>query len=186
MNGPALILSFGGKTPRLGAGVFVAPSASVIGDVAIGARSSIWFGAVLRGDDHFIRIGEETSVQDNAVIHEGRDRHPALIGDRVTVGHSATLHGCTVGDLCIVGMGATLLDGCVVGERSIVGAGALVPAGMEIPPGTLALGTPARVKRDLTPAELDHLAQSAASYVALAARYLQEPWARLLGHTESA
>ena len=169
-----LILPFSGKHPRIGQGVFLAPTAAVIGDVEIGPRSSVWFGAVLRGDDHFIRVGEETNIQDNVVIHEGRGEMPAIIGNRVTIGHSVTLHGSTVGDLCIVGMGATLLDGCVVGERSLVAAGALLAPGTRIPAGTLVMGSPARVKRDLRPDEIEHLEISAANYVTLAGRYLQD------------
>lgn len=167
-----MILSFAGIHPRLADAVFVAPTASVVGDVHIGARSSVWFGAVLRGDDHFIRIGEETNVQDNVVIHEGLGERPALIGNRVTIGHSVTLHGCTVGDLCIVGMGATILDGCEVGQGCLVAAGALLAPGTRVPAGKLVMGVPARVTRDLRPDEVDHLAVSAANYVALAARYL--------------
>jgi gamma-carbonic anhydrase len=173
-----VILSFAGKQPRLGDGIFVAPTATVVGDVEIGSRSSIWFGAVLRGDDHFIRIGEETNIQDNVVIHEGRGEHAAVIGDRVTVGHSVTLHGCTIGDLCVVGMGTTILDGCDVGASCLIAAGSLLVQGTLIPPRTLAMGAPARVKRDLRPDEIEQLAGSAASYVALAARYLAEAWAR--------
>lgn len=169
-----MIVPFEGRRPRLGADVFLAPSASLIGDVDVGDRSSIWFGAVLRGDDHFIRIGEETNIQDNVVIHEGRGEKPALIGNRVTVGHSATLHGCTIGDLCIVGMGAVILDGCEVQARCVVAAGSLLAPGTVVPSGTLVMGSPARVKRDLRPDELAHLAVSASNYVALAARYLRE------------
>ena len=99
---------------------------TLIGDVVVGARSSVWFGAVVRGDVHHIRIGAETSVQDNAVLHVTHDRFPTLVGDRVTIGHAVKLHGCTVGDLCIIGMGATVLDQAEIGERSIIGAGALV------------------------------------------------------------
>ena len=131
-------------------------------------------GRPSRGDDHFIRIGEETNIQDNVVIHEGRGQLPALIGNRVTIGHSVTLHGSAVGDLCIVGMGATLLDGCVVGERCVVAAGALLAPGTRVPPGTLVMGAPARVKRDLRPEEIDQIAESAANYVSLAARYLRQ------------
>ncbi len=169
-----MIFAFAGKHPQLAAAVFVAPSASVVGDVQIGTRSSVWFGAVLRGDDHFIRIGEETNVQDNVVIHEGRGALPALIGNRVTIGHSVTIHGSMVGDLCILGMGATILDGCEIGERCLVAAGALLVPGTRIPAGTLVMGAPARVKRDLRPDELNQLAISAANYVALGARYLND------------
>lgn len=170
-----MILPFGGKHPQIGADVFVAPTASVVGDVEIGARSSIWFGAVLRGDDHYIRVGDDTNIQDNVVIHEGRGRLPVLIGNRVTIGHSVTLHGSVVGDLCMVGMGATLLDGCVVGERCVIAAGSLLTPGTRVRPGTLVMGAPAHVKRDLRPEEIHQIAESAANYASLAARYLRQP-----------
>jgi carbonic anhydrase/acetyltransferase-like protein (isoleucine patch superfamily) len=168
-----LVLPFEGRQPRLGPDVFVAPGAAVIGDVTIGARSSIWFGAVLRGDDHFIRLGDEVNIQDNVVIHEGRGELPAIIGDRTTIGHGAILHGCTVGSLCIVGLGAKIMDGCEIGERCLIAAGALLAPGTRVPPGTLVMGAPARVKRDLRPDELAHLEQSAANYVSLGRRYLR-------------
>lgn len=171
-----MIFPFGGRNPQLDPSAFIAPGASVIGDVRVGARSSVWFGAVLRGDDHFIQVGDETNIQDNVVIHEGRGELPAVIGNRVTVGHSVTLHGCQVGDLCIVGMGVTVLDGCEIGERCLVAAGSLLAPGTKVPPGVLVLGAPARVKRDLRPDELAHLEVSAANYVQLAARYLAESW----------
>src|SRR5205814_3778882 len=129
---------------------FIAETATVIGDVAIGARSSVWFGAVIRGDVFHIRIGDETSIQDNTVIHVTHDRYPTQVGNRVTVGHGVILHGCTVRDLVIVGMGAVILDQAEVGERCIVGAGALITPGTRIPAGHLVVGAPARVKRPLT------------------------------------
>lgn len=168
-----IVLPFEGRLPQLGPDVFLAPGAAVIGDVIIGARSSVWFGAVLRGDDHFIRVGDEVNIQDNVVIHEGRGELPALIGDRTTVGHAAILHGCTVGALCIVGMGAKIMDGCQIGERCLIAAGTLLTPGTRVPPGTLVVGAPGRVKRDLRPDELAHLEESAANYVELASRYLR-------------
>jgi carbonic anhydrase/acetyltransferase-like protein (isoleucine patch superfamily) len=173
-----MILPFRGKHPQLGAGVFVAPTASIVGDVQLGPRASVWFGAVLRGDDFFIRIGEETNIQDNVVIHEGRGSEPAVIGRRVTIGHAVTLHGSRVGDLCLLGMGATILDGCEIGEGCLIAAGALLPPGLRVPAGKLVLGAPARIIRDLRPDERAQLEVSAASYVALAAQYLSEPWCR--------
>jgi carbonic anhydrase/acetyltransferase-like protein (isoleucine patch superfamily) len=170
----ALIRPFRDKHPLIDETVFVADTATIIGDVEIGARSSIWFGAVLRGDVFHIRIGAETSVQDNAVIHVTHDRFPTLIGSRVTIGHAVTLHGCTIGDLCIIGMGSIVLDQAEIGERSILGAGALVTPGTRIPPGHLAVGAPARVKRALTEAELQWLESSAAHYVELGRVYRGE------------
>jgi carbonic anhydrase/acetyltransferase-like protein (isoleucine patch superfamily) len=170
-----LIRGFGGKRPSIHPSAFVADHATIVGDVEIGARSSIWFGAVLRGDVFHIRIGEETSIQDNSVVHVTHDQFATQIGSRVTVGHSVTLHGCTVGDLCIVGMGATLLDQSMVGDRCIIGAGALVTPGTKIPPGHLAVGSPARVKRPLSEEELSWLSESAAHYVELVAKYTSDP-----------
>jgi carbonic anhydrase/acetyltransferase-like protein (isoleucine patch superfamily) len=166
-----IVQSFGGKTPQIDGSAFVADNATVIGDVVVGARSSLWFGAVLRGDVFHIRIGDETSIQDNSVLHVTEGQHATLVGSRVTVGHSVTLHGCTVLDRCIIGMGSTVLDEAVIGERSIVGAGALVTPGTRIPPGTLAVGAPARVRRELTPEELDWIESSADHYVELCRRY---------------
>jgi carbonic anhydrase/acetyltransferase-like protein (isoleucine patch superfamily) len=170
-----LIRGFGGKQPELDPTAFVADTAVVIGDVTVGPRSSIWFGAVLRGDVFHIRIGADTSIQDNSVIHVTHDRYATLVGNKVTVGHSVTLHGCTVGDLCIVGMGAVLLDQSVVGERCIIGAGALVTPGTVIPPGHLAVGSPARPKRPLTDEELVWLEGSAQHYVELHRAYARDP-----------
>ncbi len=170
-----LIRGFGGKRPAVDPAAFVADTACVIGDVSIGARASIWFGAVLRGDVFHIRVGEETSIQDNSVIHVTHDQYATVVGSRVTVGHSVTLHGCTVGDSCIVGMGATILDQATIGDRCIVGAGALVTPGTKIPAGHLAVGSPARVKRPLTDEELAWLDASALHYVELAKRYAEDP-----------
>jgi len=167
-----LLRSFGDKSPRLGDGVFVAETAALIGDVEIGARTSIWYGAVLRGDVMHIRIGADCSIQDNTVVHVNSGGHATLVGDRVTVGHQVLLHGCTVGDECIIGMGAIVMDGARVGPRCIVGAGALVTPGTDIPEGQLAIGSPARPKRPLTDEELAWIKTSAANYVELAARYL--------------
>lgn len=170
----ALIRPYGGKTPRLHASVFVAETAVVIGDVDVGEDSSVWFGSVLRGDIHFVRIGRRTNIQDQSMLHVTGGTHPTSVGDDVTVGHRVTLHGCTIRDRCLIGMGATVLDGAVVGEDSLVGAGSVVPPGMVIPPGKLALGAPARVKRDLTSAEIQSLLVSAQGYVQRAREFLAE------------
>lgn len=166
-----LIRAVRGHAPKIDPSAFIADTATVIGDVAIGARSSVWFGAVLRGDVFHIRIGEDTSIQDNSVLHVTHDRHATHVGSKVTVGHSVTLHGCTVGDLCIVGMGAIVLDQAVIGDRCIVGAGALVTPGTKIPAGHLAVGSPARPKRPLTDEELVWLEASALHYVELVRDY---------------
>lgn len=169
-----LIRGFRGKVPVIDPSVYIADNATIIGDVHIGARSSVWFGAVLRGDVYHIRVGSETSIQDNTVLHVTHDRFATILGDRVTVGHSVTLHGCTIGDLCIIGMGATVLDQVEVGERCIVGAGALLTPGTKVPPGHLVVGTPARIKRPLSEAELEWLAASAAHYVELGRIYASD------------
>jgi carbonic anhydrase/acetyltransferase-like protein (isoleucine patch superfamily) len=174
----ALVRPFAGKSPRLHEPVFAMDGAVVIGDVEIGPESSLWFGAVVRGDVNAIRIGARTNVQDYAVIHVTSRTHATAIGDDVTLGHRVTLHGCTVKDRCLVGIGAIVMDGAVVGEEAIVGAGALVPPGMVVPPRTLAVGAPAKVRRPLTDEELAHLARSAANYVAYARQYAAEGWAR--------
>jgi carbonic anhydrase/acetyltransferase-like protein (isoleucine patch superfamily) len=146
----------------------------VIGDVHIGERSSIWYGSVLRGDVHHIRIGDEVSIQDNSVVHVTSGRHPTLVGNRVTVGHQVVLHGCTIGDDCIIGMGAIVMDQAFIGSGSVVGAGALVTPGTIIDDGQLVLGSPARAKRPLTDEEKVWVRSSAQHYVDLAARYLAD------------
>jgi carbonic anhydrase/acetyltransferase-like protein (isoleucine patch superfamily) len=168
-----MIHSFNDKRPQFPPSVFIEASAQVIGDVEIGAESSVWFGSVIRGDVHYIRIGARTNIQDLSVLHVTRKTHPLILGNEVTVGHRVTLHGCTVRDRVLVGMGSTLLDGAEIGEGSIVGAGALVTEGMKIPPGSLALGMPARVKRALTAEESAFLIKSAQNYVDLAQIYLK-------------
>jgi len=162
-----VIRPFGGKSPLLGEGAFVAESASVIGDVVIGARSSIWYGAVLRGDVEKIRIGDETSIQDNTVIHVDSSGFSTLVGNRVTVGHSVVLHGCRIGDNALIGIGSIVLNGAEVGDDSMIGAGSLVTPGTKIPPGVLALGSPARVKRPLTDEEKRHVQEGVANYIRL-------------------
>ena len=169
------IRGFDGKRPEVHPTAFVADNATVIGDVTVGARASIWFGAVLRGDVFHIRIGEDTSIQDNSVIHVTHGLYGTRVGSKVTVGHQVTLHGCTVGDLCIVGMGSTILDQAEVGDRCIIGAGALVTPGTKIPAGHLAVGSPARVKRALTEDELSWLEASALHYVELINKYGEDP-----------
>ena len=162
-----MIRPLGGKTPRIGEGAFVAPSADVIGDVVIGERSTIWYGAVLRGDVESIRVGAETSIQDNTVIHVDSSGFSTVVGDRVTVGHSVVLHGCTVGDDALIGIGAIVLNGAEVGRGAMIGAGSLVTPGTKVPPGMLALGSPARVKRPLTEEEKRHIRLGVERYIKL-------------------
>jgi carbonic anhydrase/acetyltransferase-like protein (isoleucine patch superfamily) len=145
--------------------------------VEIGPGSSVWFGAVVRGDVNHIRIGARTNLQDHTVVHVTGGTHPTIVGDDVTLGHRVTLHGCTVKDRCLVGIGAVVMDGAVVGEDAMVGAGSLVPPGMVVPPGMLALGSPAKVKRELTREEIAYFRTSAAHYAAYAEQYRREGWA---------
>ena len=152
------------KQPKLGKGVYLAKTAVVLGDVTIGAYSSVWYGTVLRGDINRIVVGHHSNIQDNAVLHLADD-FACVIGNWVTVGHSAIVHACTVGDEVLVGMGAVILDGAVIGKQSIIGAKALVTQGMKIPPGSLVLGAPARVVRKLTAKERAGLKWWAEKYV---------------------
>jgi carbonic anhydrase/acetyltransferase-like protein (isoleucine patch superfamily) len=162
-----VIRPFGGKTPQLGDGVFVAASASVIGDVTIGTGSTIWYGAVLRGDVESIRIGSETSIQDNTVIHVDSSGFSTVVGNRVTVGHSVVLHGCRVADNALIGIGSIVLNGAEVGEGAMIAAGSLVTPGTKVPAGMLAIGSPARVKRELTEEERRHVQEGVDRYVRL-------------------
>ncbi len=153
------------KPPTLGSGVYLASTAVVVGDVTIGDHSSVWYNAVLRGDINFIRIGHHTNIQDNAVVHLADD-YPAIIGNYVTVGHSATIHACVVGDESLIGMGATILDGAEIGAQCLIGAHSLVTPGTVIPAGSLVMGSPAVVKRALSPRERTNLKGWADKYVA--------------------
>jgi len=164
---------FQGKKPRLGTDVFVAENATVIGDVEVGNDCSIWYGAVLRGDMHFIRIGSRTNIQDNCVLHITSGTHPTVVAEEVTIGHAAIVHGCTVKRGALIGMGSRVLDGAVIGESALVAAGAVVPEGMVVPPRTLVAGVPAKVKRPLTDAELERLEMSWRHYVELKDEYLK-------------
>jgi carbonic anhydrase/acetyltransferase-like protein (isoleucine patch superfamily) len=169
----ACILSYNGKTPRIGKGVFLAPTASLIGDVELGDGASVWFGAVLRGDEAAIKIGAHTSVQDNAVIHvyEG---HDTIIEDHVTIGHGAILEACHVRKGALIGMNAVVLDRAIIGEQALVAAGSVVLEGQEIPAGVLAAGTPAKVKRSLEGSSKKWLEVGADAYIRLTKAYLAQ------------
>lgn len=170
MSNPELI-DFEGKFPSLSDGAFVASGAAVIGEVELGSDSSVWYNAVIRGDVCPITIGERTNIQDTSVIHVTSGTHPTVIGDEVTVGHGATIHGCEIEDRCLVGMDTTVLDGAVVESYSLIAAGSLVPPGMTVPSGTLVMGSPAKVKRELTDEERASIETSAHHYVKLAHRH---------------
>lgn len=165
-----MLYSLDGRSPRLAPDVYVAPGASIIGDVELGPESSVWFGAVLRGDVERLTVGRGTNIQDNSVLHSDPGA-PLVLGDMVTVGHLVMLHGCHVGDHSLIGIGAVILNQARIGPECIVGARALVTEGKEFPPGVLILGSPARVARELTPAELAGLRGSATRYRDRARQY---------------
>ena len=165
------ILAFEGRAPRIDPSAWVAPTAVVLGDVEIGAGSSVWFHCVLRGDTNFIRIGARTNIQDGSVLHVNRKTFACILGDDVTVGHAAIVHACTVENGGFVGMGATVLDGAVIESGGVLAAGALLPPGKRIGRNELWTGTPARLKRVLDEAERAEFAATAAHYVELAMRH---------------
>jgi carbonic anhydrase/acetyltransferase-like protein (isoleucine patch superfamily) len=167
-----MILPHHGKWPSIHETAFVAPSADVIGEVTIGEQSSVWFQVVIRGDVHWIKIGDRTNIQDHSMLHVTRKRSPLTIGDDVTIGHRVTLHGCTLGSRILVGMGAIILDDAKIVDDCIVGAGALVTKGTVVPNGSLVIGSPAKVSRALTAEEIAFLKQSAQNYVGDSREYM--------------
>jgi carbonic anhydrase/acetyltransferase-like protein (isoleucine patch superfamily) len=167
-----VLRAFRGQLPRVHATAFVDDSAQVIGDVEIGEESSVWMCAVIRGDVHWIRVGRRTSIQDGAVVHAMTGTHPTSIGDNVTIGHAAVVHGCTIDNQCLIGMGAILLNGAHIGTGSIVAAGALVTEGMKVPAKSLVMGSPGKVKRLLTQAEVADIQLYADRYVGYRLDYL--------------
>lgn len=168
-----MLRSFRGVSPRVAPSAYVDPAAAVIGDVEIGARSSIWPSASLRGDISPIRIGDETSIQDGTCVHTDA-RFPAIVGNRVTVGHMAVLHGCIIEDEVLIGIGAIVLNGAKIGKGAVVAAGALVPEGAEIPAGMLAMGVPAKPKRPVTEEEQERFRVNCNNYVKRTQDYLDE------------
>ncbi len=161
--------------PCIADSAFIEQTAVVIGDVVIGQDSSVWFHTVVRGDVHYIRIGERTNIQDLSILHVTHDTHPLVIGSDVTVGHHVVLHGCTIKDRVLVGMGAIVMDGAEIGEDCVVGAGALVTEGTIAPPKSLLLGFPAKVRRAVTDRELAWIRESAENYVRYARQYMEDP-----------
>ncbi|WP_186778240.1 gamma carbonic anhydrase family protein [Streptomyces salinarius] len=170
MTQKALITGIGGKDPKVDAEAFVAPTASVVGDVTLHAGASVWYGAVLRGDVERISVGASSNVQDNCTLHADPG-FPVTVGERVSIGHNAVVHGATVEDDCLIGMGATVLNGAVIGAGSLVAAQALVPQGMRVPPGSLVAGVPAKVKRELTEEERQGVTLNGTMYAALARQH---------------
>jgi carbonic anhydrase/acetyltransferase-like protein (isoleucine patch superfamily) len=169
-----MIRAYRGVSPKVAASAYVDPSAQVIGDVWIGERSSIWPNTTVRGDVNYIRIGEESNVQDNSCLHVQRGEWPTIVGNRVSVAHSATLHGCVVEDECLIGIGAIVLNGARVGAGSIIAAGALVPEGMQIPPGSVVMGVPARVRRLVTETDTARIRRHAVNYIRYREIYKEE------------
>jgi carbonic anhydrase/acetyltransferase-like protein (isoleucine patch superfamily) len=169
-----MIRKYGGRTPQIAGSAYIDVAAVVIGDVSIGADSSVWPGVVIRGDVNWIRIGARTNIQDGSVLHVMRDTHPLMLGDNVTVGHGVILHGCTIESHCLIGMGSIILNGAKIGAGSIIGAGTLVPERTEVPPGSLFLGHPGKFRRALIPEDLESIDRYAERYVEYKESYKKE------------
>lgn len=165
-----MVMSIGGNEPAIDISLYIAPTAAIIGDVRMEDATSVWFGAVIRGDMASVRIGSGTNIQDGAVLHVDTG-FPLAVGKYVTVGHSAILHGCTIGDEVLVGMGSRILNGAEIGRHSIVAAGALVPPGKSFPERSLLVGMPARVIREVEQEEIDHIKENAEHYISAAKKY---------------
>lgn len=167
------ILEYKNTQPTLGKNIYIAPNSYIIGDVVAGDNTSFWFNVTVRGDVNNVIIGDNTNVQDGSVIHVTRKTCPTVIGNNVTIGHSVTLHGCTIKDNCLIGMGAIILDRAVINKNTLIAAGSLVPEGKEYPEGVLLMGSPAKVKRELTQEEIDFFEISANNYIRLKDEYLE-------------
>jgi carbonic anhydrase/acetyltransferase-like protein (isoleucine patch superfamily) len=170
-----MIRSYQGLLPQISAGCYVDPSAQLIGDVSLGERSSVWMNAVLRGDVNFIRVGANSNVQDCAVLHGQRNLYPVIVGDWVTIGHNATVHGCVVEDAVLIGIGAIVLNNCRIGEGSLIAAGAVVPEGTQVPARTLWAGVPAKLRRELSDADRAKILEHAQNYLDYTEIFLKEP-----------
>ena len=168
------IRGYRGVMPKIAASAYIDPSAQIIGDVVIGERSSVWPNTTIRGDVNYIRIGDETNVQDNCCLHVQRDEFPLILGNRVSVAHSVTLHGCVIEDEVLIGMGAVVMNGARIGTGSIVAAGALVTEGIEVPPGSVVMGAPGKVRREATGQDRARINKHADSYIKYRQIYLDE------------
>jgi len=166
-----MLIPYHGHSPQIDPSAYVQQSAQIIGDVVIGAQSSVWFNVVIRGDVHPIRIGARTNIQDNSTVHVTSGRWATIIGDDVTAGHAVVLHGCRIGDRCLIGIGAIIMDGVEIGDDCLIGAGSLLTPGTKVPSQSVVMGSPARVVRPLRAEELARLKESAGHYVAHAANY---------------
>ena len=176
-----MLRPYRGVLPDVHPTAFIDESAQVIGDVAIGQESSVWMCVVIRGDVHRIRIGRRTNIQDGTIVHVMKDTHATTIGDNVTIGHAAVLHGCTIEDQCLIGMGAILLNGVRLGTGSIVAAGTLLPEGMEVPPRSLVMGSPGKVRRELTDRDIAGIQMLADRYVGYRLDYMTDVAVRSAG-----
>jgi carbonic anhydrase/acetyltransferase-like protein (isoleucine patch superfamily) len=169
-----MLRPYRGRLPVVDPSAYIDPSAQIVGDVEVGAESSVWLNVVMRGDVNSIRVGRRTNVQDGTVVHVMHDVHPTLIGNDVTIGHGAIVHGCTIQDRVLIGMGAILLNGATIGADSIVAAGSLVPEGAVLPPRSLAMGSPAKVRRELSDDEVASIREYADNYVRYRLDYMPD------------
>ena len=169
-----MIRSYQGHTPVIPASCYIDVSAQIIGDVELGEHSSVWMNAVVRGDVHSIRIGAHSKVQDCAVLHGMRYKYPVIVGDWVTIGHNATVHGCVVEDVCLIGMGATVMNNAKIGEGSVIAAGSVIPEGMVVPAKSLVAGVPGKVRRSLTSDDHEMILQYGRNYLDYVKMYLEE------------
>jgi carbonic anhydrase/acetyltransferase-like protein (isoleucine patch superfamily) len=164
MNNEQKLFPFKKFYPQIAKNVFLAPGVKIIGNVEIGEYSSVWYNTVIRGDVHYIKIGSLTNIQDCSMLHVTSNKYPLNIGNKITAGHSVNLHGCTINDLCLIGIGATILDGAVLEEKSIIAAGSVVTPGFVVPKGKLAAGVPAKIVRELTEIEINEIENLAFRY----------------------
>lgn len=168
---PGTVIPYRGIAPQLADEVYLAGGSFIIGDVVIGRGSSVWFNTVIRGDVNTIRIGSYTNIQDGSMVHVQPRLHPVVIGDRVTIGHHAIIHGCTIGDNCLIGMGAIIMNGCTIGDNCIIGAGTLLPENKVIPANSLVTGSPGRILRAVSPEHIQMLRDSSVHYYELSLSY---------------
>ncbi len=166
-----MLLEFRGKFPKIGKDVFIAEGAFIIGDVEIGDFTNIWFNVVIRGDVNYIRVGKNVNIQDGTIIHGGKHGYPVFIGDNVSVGHRAVLHGCEIGKNCVIGIGSIILNGAKIGENCIIGAGSFVPQNTEIPPGTISFGIPAKTVKKIDEEKRAWIDEVCQEYLSLADAY---------------
>jgi len=165
------IINYGDKTPKTEDSTFIADTAVIIGDVTIGKNSSVWYGAVLRGDMNYIKIGDNVNVQDNSVMHGTANKFPTIIGDNVSIGHNSTVHGCTIGSNCLIGMGSIILEGAKIGNWCIIAAGAVIPEGATIPDNSIVMGIPGKVTSKLTDEHKERITRNWKAYVDLIEEY---------------